>query len=82
MAAEEACRWIKLDFHLWLMLLMQDGVELWKAQVRMFLGSKIGCKSAGFQGTDLAATNTILACAKHFAGYGFAESGRIIIQLM
>jgi beta-glucosidase len=30
----------------------------------------------GFQGTDLAATNTILACAKHFAGYGFAESGR------
>jgi beta-glucosidase len=54
--------------HLWLMLLMRDGVELWKAQVRTFLGSKIGCKSAGFQGTDLAATNTILACAKHFAG--------------
>jgi beta-glucosidase len=36
---------------------------------------KCGSKS-GFQGTDLAATNTILACAKHFAGYGFAESGR------
>ncbi|MGS2726457.1 beta-glucosidase BglX [Psychroserpens sp. BH13MA-6] len=41
----------------------------------------LGCKIAkarveGFQGTDLAAHNTIAACAKHFAGYGFAESGR------
>jgi beta-glucosidase len=42
-----------------------------------FLGSKIAvARVQGFQGTDLAATNTILACAKHFAGYGFAESGR------
>lgn len=30
----------------------------------------------GFQGDDLSATNTIAACAKHFAGYGFAEAGR------
>jgi beta-glucosidase len=30
----------------------------------------------GFQGDDLAATGTIVACAKHFAGYGEAESGR------
>jgi beta-glucosidase len=30
----------------------------------------------GFQGEDLSATNTILACAKHFAGYAFAEAGR------
>jgi beta-glucosidase len=30
----------------------------------------------GFQGDDLAATGTIAACAKHFAGYGEAESGR------
>ena len=30
----------------------------------------------GFQGTDLSANNTIAACAKHFAGYGFSESGR------
>ena len=30
----------------------------------------------GFQGHDLAATGTIAACAKHFAGYGEAESGR------
>ena len=30
----------------------------------------------GFQGDDLAAHDTIAACAKHFAGYGAAESGR------
>jgi beta-glucosidase len=30
----------------------------------------------GFQGNDLAATNTILACAKHFAVYGLAQAGR------
>jgi beta-glucosidase len=30
----------------------------------------------GFQGNDLAAGDTIAACAKHFAGYGAAESGR------
>jgi len=30
----------------------------------------------GFQGRDLAATDTIAACAKHFAAYGFAEAGR------
>jgi beta-glucosidase len=47
-----------------------------------FLGSKIAVARVQGFGTDLAATNTILACAKHFAGYGFAESGGIIIQLM
>lgn len=30
----------------------------------------------GFQGKNLAATNTIAATAKHFAGYGFSESGK------
>ena len=30
----------------------------------------------GFQGDDLSRTDTIAACAKHFAGYGFAEAGR------
>ena len=30
----------------------------------------------GFQGDDLSAPGTIAACAKHFAGYGAAESGR------
>ncbi|MDX1482719.1 MAG: glycoside hydrolase family 3 N-terminal domain-containing protein, partial [Woeseiaceae bacterium] len=30
----------------------------------------------GFQGSDLAAADSIAACAKHFAGYGAAEAGR------
>jgi len=30
----------------------------------------------GFQGEDLSEASTIAACAKHFAGYGFAEGGR------
>ncbi len=30
----------------------------------------------GFQGDDLSDTGAIAACAKHFAGYGEAESGR------
>ena len=30
----------------------------------------------GFQGDDLAATDTMVACAKHFAGYGAVEGGR------
>ncbi len=42
-----------------------------------YLGSKIGvARIKGFQGDDLAANNTIAACVKHFAGYGFAESGK------
>jgi len=42
-----------------------------------YLGSKIAAaRVKGFQGEDLAANNTIAACAKHFAAYGFAESGR------
>ncbi|WP_289053137.1 beta-glucosidase BglX [Carboxylicivirga marina] len=41
-----------------------------------YLGSKIGvARVNGFQGDDLSANNTIAACAKHFAGYGFAEAG-------
>ena len=31
---------------------------------------------AGFQGDDLSSIDSIAACAKHFAGYGAAESGR------
>ena len=31
---------------------------------------------AGFQQDDLALFDSLMACAKHFAGYGFAESGR------
>ena len=42
-----------------------------------YLGSKIGeARVRGFQGNDLSKNNTIVACAKHFAGYGFAEAGR------
>ena len=42
-----------------------------------FLTAKIGvARIQGFQGDDLAKENTIAACAKHLAGYGFAEAGR------
>ncbi len=42
-----------------------------------YLTAKIGvARIQGFQGDDLANENTIAACAKHFAGYGFAEAGR------
>src|SRR5688572_7405821 len=40
------------------------GVQIAKARVK------------GFQGEDLSATNTILACAKHYAAYGAAQAGR------
>ena len=41
----------------------------------------LGCRIAearvrGFQGKDLTADDTVLACAKHFAAYGGAEAGR------
>lgn len=42
-----------------------------------YLNSVIGvARIQGFQGRDLSLSNTIAACAKHFAGYGFAEAGR------
>jgi beta-glucosidase len=42
-----------------------------------YLGSLIAAaRVRGFQGKDLSADNTIVACAKHFAGYGFGEAGR------
>ncbi|MEM8684371.1 MAG: beta-glucosidase BglX, partial [Pseudomonadota bacterium] len=42
-----------------------------------FLASQLGAAMVqGFQGDDLAAKGTIAATAKHFAGYGAAESGR------
>ena len=41
-----------------------------------FLGSKIAsARVKGFQG-DLSSKKNIIACAKHFAGYGFVESGK------
>ncbi len=30
----------------------------------------------GYQGDDLTKPNTMAACAKHFAGYGFSENGK------
>ncbi|MGB5347719.1 MAG: glycoside hydrolase family 3 N-terminal domain-containing protein, partial [Woeseia sp.] len=42
-----------------------------------FLASQLGRSMVqGFQGDDLSAPGNIAACAKHFAGYGAAESGR------
>src|SRR5690606_3297991 len=42
-----------------------------------YLGSKIAiARVEGFQGDDLSSAETIVACAKHWAGYGFSESGK------
>jgi beta-glucosidase len=41
------------------------------------LASRLGAAMVeGFQGDDLSAPGAVAACAKHFAGYGAAESGR------
>jgi len=42
-----------------------------------FLGARMAAaRVRGFQGRDLAALDTIAACVKHYAAYGFAEGGR------
>jgi beta-glucosidase len=42
-----------------------------------FLGAQMAAaRVRGFQGRSLAAVDTIAACAKHYAAYGFAEAGR------
>lgn len=42
-----------------------------------YLVAKAGeARIKGFQGDDLTSEQTIAACAKHFAAYGFAEAGR------
>lgn len=42
-----------------------------------YLGSMVAvARVKGFQGDDLSSDNTIAACTKHFAAYGFAESGK------
>jgi beta-glucosidase len=42
-----------------------------------YLGSVMAAaRVRGFQGTDLSASNTMLATAKHFVAYGAAEGGR------
>ena len=42
-----------------------------------YLGAAMAAAQVrGFQGDDLGAPDRMLACAKHFAGYGAAEGGR------
>ena len=42
-----------------------------------FLGSQMAAAVVrGFQGDDLSAPNKLVACAKHYVGYGSAEGGR------
>jgi beta-glucosidase len=42
-----------------------------------YLGSQVAvARVKGFQGKDLSFNYTVAACAKHFAGYGFVESGK------
>ncbi len=42
-----------------------------------WLGTQIAkARLSGFQGDDLSKNNTIMACAKHFAGYGDGEAAR------
>ena len=42
-----------------------------------YLGSRIAAAMVeGYQGEDLAADNTLLACVKHFAAYGAPQAGR------
>ncbi|MFA9389602.1 MAG: beta-glucosidase BglX [Prolixibacteraceae bacterium] len=43
----------------------------------VYLGSRISeARVKGFQGEDLASPNTVMACVKHYAGYGAALAGR------
>src|SRR5262245_10377602 len=42
-----------------------------------YLGARAAvARVRGFQGRDLYALDSVAACAKHYAGYGFAEAGR------
>lgn len=42
-----------------------------------FLGAMVArAQVRGFQGNDLSSPEHVLACAKHFAGYGAADGGR------
>jgi beta-glucosidase len=42
-----------------------------------YLGAALAAaRVRGFQGADLAAPDSVIACAKHFAAYGAAEAGR------
>ena len=46
-----------------------------------YLGSLFAASRVlGFQGEDLSADNTIAACAKHFAAYGFVDRSQVYAQ--
>ena len=43
-----------------------------------FLGAQMAAAVVqGFQGDDYSASDKLIACAKHFVGYGAAEGGRL-----
>ncbi len=53
------------------------GREMEGAGEDPYLSSRVAeARIRGFQGDDLSKNNTLAACGKHFAGYGFAEAGR------
>ncbi len=56
----------------------RGGAGSWKARARTRTSARRRPRARvrGFQGKDLAAVDTIAACAKHYAAYGFAEAGR------
>ncbi len=42
-----------------------------------YLGAQLARAAvSGFQGDDLTAEDSLIACAKHFLGYGYSEGGR------
>src|SRR3546814_1068434 len=54
--------------------LFRSGVE--GAGEDTYLGSRFAtARVRGFQGDDLTSDTSVMACAKHFAAYGAAESG-------
>ena len=54
------------------------GAGSWRAPARTPTSARASpaARVRGFQGKDLEALDTIAACAKHYAAYGFAEAGR------
>jgi hypothetical protein len=83
MAAEEASA-VGLNWTLPMVdvLAMRDGVELWKAQVRMLLGSKIAVKSARFSGNRFSCHKYYFGLCQTFCRVWLCRIEGIIIQLM
>jgi len=62
----------------WTLRAIRAGAALWRARERILIWAPVWPKRrcGGFQGDAIGAPNHILACVKHFAGYGAAEGGR------